>query len=76
MKTFDLNKKYHFSKELALTVDGDILLGAARELNKDTLEWLNYCDGKEVEVLSSDMGKIDRSYVVCADWCVEVDDNE
>lgn len=49
-------------------------------IDKDTRSWVDYCDGKEVEMSNEWVGKVlasrGYSHLVHIDWCEVMEDDE
>lgn len=74
LEKFEEEKKYIFDKEIALA--NDEYLRINYEIGHATY-WVDFCDGKEVEVLNEDEGIVDDndnfgSYYIHPNWCKEV----
>ncbi len=69
LNEFDFNKKYVFDKDLykenMLTVKEFI----ADKKFQDY--WINLCDNKEVQIVSTKMGAVEDYTVIC-EWCREI----
>lgn len=69
---FDLNKKYIFSKEIALK---EVIFKNGYD-NPMTKDWANFADGKIVEIEDEYMSTIDMGYktlFIPPWWCKEAD---
>lgn len=69
---FDINKKYMFSKEIALK---DKLVKNKYNSQPLTKAWIDYADGKIVEVVDKYFATLDypiKTLTICPWWCVEI----
>lgn len=66
---FNLNKKYVFDKDIAIMNDECL----KRNYDSDhASNWVNYCHGKDVDILNQHHGSVENMYMVSPEWCKEV----